>query len=71
MADRYLCFTGTAPGRFPTRRLGLPQPAELRRRSAEQLPADVAETTARLAHPPSGAVDGQIVRLCGQSLLGA
>ncbi|MFJ3720451.1 3-oxoacyl-ACP reductase [Streptomyces sp. NPDC090057] len=35
MADRYLSFTGTAPGRFLTRRLGLPQPAELRRWSAE------------------------------------
>ncbi|MER5746278.1 3-oxoacyl-ACP reductase [Streptomyces sp. NPDC002225] len=31
MADRYLRFTGTAPGRFLTRRLGLPQPAALRR----------------------------------------
>ena len=31
MADRYLSFTGTAPGRFITRRVGLPQPAELRR----------------------------------------
>ncbi|MEL5960912.1 3-oxoacyl-ACP reductase [Streptomyces sp. CLV115] len=31
MADRYLHFTGTAPGRFLTRRLGLPQPAPLRR----------------------------------------
>lgn len=31
MADRYLSFTGTAPGRFLTRRLGLPQPAKLRR----------------------------------------
>ncbi|MES4888186.1 3-oxoacyl-ACP reductase [Streptomyces sp. NPDC096012] len=29
MADRYLSFTGTTPGRFLTRRLGLPQPAEL------------------------------------------
>ncbi|GGP79322.1 3-oxoacyl-ACP reductase [Streptomyces calvus] len=36
MADRYLTFTGTAPGRFLTRRLGLPQPAELRRWSAER-----------------------------------
>ncbi|MDI3407581.1 3-oxoacyl-ACP reductase [Streptomyces cavernicola] len=35
MADRYLNFTGTAPGRFLTRRLGLPQPAPLRRWSAE------------------------------------
>ncbi|MFF1646165.1 SDR family oxidoreductase [Streptomyces sp. NPDC058240] len=35
MADRYLHFTGTAPGRFLTRRLGLPQPAPLRRWSWE------------------------------------
>jgi 3-oxoacyl-[acyl-carrier protein] reductase len=34
MADRYLRLTGTAPGRFLTRRLGLPQPAPLRRWSA-------------------------------------
>ncbi|MER6241455.1 3-oxoacyl-ACP reductase [Streptomyces clavifer] len=31
MADRYLHLTGTAPGRFLTRRLGLPQPERLRR----------------------------------------
>ncbi|MGW0735874.1 3-oxoacyl-ACP reductase [Streptomyces sp. NPDC002851] len=36
MADRYLHFTGTAPGRFLTRRLGLPQPARLRRWTPEQ-----------------------------------
>ncbi|MFF6875328.1 3-oxoacyl-ACP reductase [Streptomyces sp. NPDC012474] len=35
------------------------------------LPVDVAETTAWLAHPNSGAVNGQVVRVCGQSLLGA
>ncbi|WP_330265122.1 3-oxoacyl-ACP reductase [Streptomyces griseorubiginosus] len=35
------------------------------------LPSDVAETTAWLAHPASGAVNGQVVRVCGQSLLGA
>ncbi|MFZ3568858.1 3-oxoacyl-ACP reductase [Streptomyces sp. BH097] len=35
MADRYLNFTGTAPGRFLTRRLGLPQPAPLHRFSPE------------------------------------
>jgi hypothetical protein len=33
---------------------------------------DVAETTARLAHPALDAVDDQAaVRVCGQSLLGA
>ncbi|MGA4840308.1 3-oxoacyl-ACP reductase [Streptomyces sp. G45] len=36
MADRYLSFTRTAPGRFVTRRLGLPQPAPLCRWSAER-----------------------------------
>ncbi|MDX3243627.1 3-oxoacyl-ACP reductase [Streptomyces sp. ME18-1-4] len=35
------------------------------------LPVDVAETTAWLAHPASGGVNGQVVRVCGQSLLGA
>lgn len=35
------------------------------------LPIDVAETIAWLACPASGGVNGQIVRVCGQSLLGA
>ncbi|TXS35163.1 3-oxoacyl-ACP reductase, partial [Streptomyces sp. t39] len=35
------------------------------------LPVDVAEATAYLADPSSGAVNGQILRVCGQSLLGA
>lgn len=34
-------------------------------------PVDVAQTIAWLAHPASGAVNGQVVRVCGQSLLGA
>lgn len=36
MADRYLNFTGTAPGRFLTRRLGLPRPSALRRWTPER-----------------------------------
>ncbi|MFJ7076273.1 3-oxoacyl-ACP reductase [Streptomyces sp. NPDC098781] len=42
MADRYLSFTGTGPGRFLTRRLGLPQPTALKRWSPERptLPGD-------------------------------
>lgn len=36
MADRYLNFTGTAPGRFLTRRLGLPQPSTLHRWTPER-----------------------------------
>ncbi|MER7945077.1 3-oxoacyl-ACP reductase [Streptomyces sp. NPDC094458] len=39
--------------------------------SQSGLPVDVAETTAWFAQPASGAVNGQVVRVCGQSLLGA
>lgn len=35
------------------------------------LPVDVAETVAWLASPASSAVNGQVVRVCGQSLLGS
>jgi 3-oxoacyl-[acyl-carrier protein] reductase len=35
------------------------------------LPVDVAETIAWLASPGSGGVSGNIVRVCGQSLIGA
>jgi 3-oxoacyl-[acyl-carrier protein] reductase len=35
------------------------------------LPVDVAETIAWLASPASGSVNGNVVRVCGQSLLGA
>jgi len=35
------------------------------------LPVDVAETIAWLASPGSSAVTGNVVRVCGQSLLGA
>jgi 3-oxoacyl-[acyl-carrier protein] reductase len=35
------------------------------------LPVDVAETVAWFANPGSGAVNGNVVRVCGQSLLGA
>ena len=35
------------------------------------LPVDVAETIAWLASPASGGVNGNVVRVCGQALLGA
>ena len=35
------------------------------------LPVDVAETIAWLAQPSSAGVNGQIVRVCGQSMIGA
>jgi 3-oxoacyl-[acyl-carrier protein] reductase len=34
-------------------------------------PADVAETVAWLASPGSGGISGQVVRVCGQSIVGA
>ncbi|MEU5656348.1 3-oxoacyl-ACP reductase [Streptomyces sp. NPDC047737] len=50
MADRYLHFTGTAPGRFLTRRLGLPQPSPLRRWTLE-----TPSLTGPLLHLTAGA----------------
>jgi 3-oxoacyl-[acyl-carrier protein] reductase len=35
------------------------------------LPQDVAEAVAWFAQPGSGAVSAQVLRVCGQSLLGA
>jgi 3-oxoacyl-[acyl-carrier protein] reductase len=35
------------------------------------LPVDVAQTIAWLAHPGSAGISGQVVRVCGQSLIGA
>ncbi|MFI0940197.1 3-oxoacyl-ACP reductase [Streptomyces sp. NPDC021020] len=55
MADRYLRATGTAPGRFLARRLGLPLPVPLRRYSAEapELPGPVLRLAAGEAPPAS------------------
>ena len=35
------------------------------------LPVDVAETIAWFASPGSGGVNGNVVRVCGQALIGA
>ena len=35
------------------------------------LPVDVAETVAWLGQPGTAGVNGQVVRVCGQSILGA
>jgi len=63
MADRYLRFTGTAPGRFLTRRLGLPQPAELHRWSAERpaLDGEVLHLTAGKPAPAPAASPAAVV----------
>ncbi|MNE29042.1 3-ketoacyl-(acyl-carrier-protein) reductase [compost metagenome] len=34
-------------------------------------PQDVAEAIAWLSQPGSGAVNGQVLRVCGQALMGA
>jgi 3-oxoacyl-[acyl-carrier protein] reductase len=65
MADRYLRFTGTAPGRFLTRSLGLPQPTALRRWSAArpELDGPVLRLTAGETAPPQepGSYAGVVV----------
>ena len=33
-------------------------------------PVDVAETIAYLCDPASGGVDGQVIRVCGQNMVG-
>ena len=109
MADRYLSFTGTAPGRFLAGRLGLPQAARLRHWSAGRpqfdgelihltagrsdlglapVPARTGFTATGSGRPIAVVLDATgvrdvgtpaevhaalhpVVRVCGQSLLGA
>jgi 3-oxoacyl-[acyl-carrier protein] reductase len=57
----------TAAMPIPTREAG----RRMNSLSQGGLPVDVAETIAWFASPGSGSVNGNIVRVCGQSLLGA
>lgn len=77
----------TRPFSLPAAGLPLPEPLRRRSPDTPSLegqllplaqgglpvdPVDVAETTARPAHPAPGAVHGQVVlRVCGRSPLGA
>ncbi|MGY0068996.1 3-oxoacyl-ACP reductase [Streptomyces sp. QTS137] len=76
-AEHGVTVNAVAPGFIETRMTAavplLVREAGRRMNSLSQggLPVDVAETTAWFAHPASGAVNGQVVRVCGQSLLGA
>ncbi|MFF4747307.1 3-oxoacyl-ACP reductase [Streptomyces sp. NPDC001268] len=76
-AEHGVTVNAVAPGFIETRMTAavplLIREAGRRMNSLAQggLPEDVAETTAWLAHPASGPVNGQVVRVCGQSLLGA
>ncbi|WP_345136112.1 3-oxoacyl-ACP reductase [Streptomyces mexicanus] len=77
LAEHGVTVNAVAPGFIETQMTAAIPPflreAGRRMNSLAQggLPVDVAETTAWLAHPASGAVNGQVVRVCGQSLLGA
>jgi 3-oxoacyl-[acyl-carrier protein] reductase len=77
VADRQITYNAVAPGfietvltaRIPlaTREVG----RRINSLSQGGLPIDVAETVAWFAQPASAGVTGQVVRVCGQSLLGA
>jgi 3-oxoacyl-[acyl-carrier protein] reductase len=77
LAQRGATINAVAPGFIETQMtakmpLG-PREAGRRMNSLAQggLPLDVAETIAWFASPASGGVNGNVVRVCGQSLLGA
>ncbi len=77
LAERGITVNAVAPGFIETDMTArMPTVAkEVARRlnSMAQggLPVDVAETVAWLASPASGGVTGQVVRVCGQMLMGA
>lgn len=77
LADRRVTVNAVAPGFIETQMTAaMPlatREAGRRMNSLAQggLPVDVAETVAWLASPASGGVSGNVVRVCGQSLIGA
>ena len=77
LADRPITVNAVAPGFIETEMTAaipfVQREVFRRTNSLNQggLPVDVAETIAYLCDPASGGVDGQIVRVCGQNLIGA
>ena len=77
LAKRRATINAVAPGFIETKMTAAmplgPREAGRRLSSLSQggLPVDVAETIAWLASPASTGVNGNVVRVCGQSLLGA
>lgn len=75
--DDKITVNAVAPGFIETRMTAaiplMIREAGRRMNSMSQggLPVDVAETIAWLANPASTAVNGNVVRVCGQSMLGA
>ncbi|HET9739133.1 MAG TPA: 3-oxoacyl-ACP reductase [Solirubrobacteraceae bacterium] len=77
LAARRMTINAVAPGFIET---GMTAAMPLGTREAGRrlnslaqggLPVDVAETVAWLASPGSGGINGTVVRVCGQSLIGA
>ncbi|MEV4491020.1 3-oxoacyl-ACP reductase [Micromonospora coxensis] len=77
LREQQISVNAVAPGFIETRMTAriplMVREAGRRMNSMSQggLPVDVAETIGWLAWPASGAVSGNVVRVCGQSLLGA
>ncbi|MEV6342649.1 3-oxoacyl-ACP reductase [Actinoplanes sp. NPDC051851] len=77
LAERGITFNAVAPGFIETAMtakmpIGLREAGRrLNSMSQGGLPVDVAETIAWFASPGSAAITGNVVRVCGQSLLGA
>ena len=77
LADQPITTNAVAPGFIETEMTGaIPfVQREIFRRtnslSQGGNPVDVAETLAYLCDPASGGVDGQVIRVCGQNLVGA
>jgi 3-oxoacyl-[acyl-carrier protein] reductase len=77
LAERGATINAVAPGFIETKMTAaiplVVREAGRRMNSMSQggLPVDVAETIAWFANPGSAAVNGNVVRVCGQSLLGA
>jgi 3-oxoacyl-[acyl-carrier protein] reductase len=67
VAPGFIETTMTAAVPFATREVG----RRLNSLNQAGQPVDVAETIAWFAHPASTAVDGNVVRVCGQMMLGA
>jgi 3-oxoacyl-[acyl-carrier protein] reductase len=77
MAQRGATINAVAPGFIETK-MTAAMPIGMReagRRTSSLVqggqPVDVAETIAWLASPASGAINGNVVRVCGQALIGA
>ncbi|SOD64016.1 3-oxoacyl-[acyl-carrier protein] reductase [Streptomyces zhaozhouensis] len=77
VAERGITVNAVAPGFIETRMTAavpaFVRQAGRRMNSLSQggLPVDVAEAVSYLSAPASGAVNGQVLRVCGQALLGA